>query len=103
MIIGAVVGFILGYLVQEKVTGKNYGAGQWQRPKDKQFVGDVEAFFRWLAFPILTAAIGAVLSAPIEAMLVTFILSASALALVVAAVGLFVGLYIFFLKYELGR
>ena len=56
MIIGAVVGFILGYLVQEKVTGKNYGAGQWQRPKDKQFVGDVEAFFRWLAFPILTAA-----------------------------------------------
>lgn len=103
MITGAIVGFLLGYLVQEKITGKDYGAGQWQRPSDKKYVSDPNGFIRWLALPLLTAGIGAILSPMINAALGTFIASASFLTLVLGAAAIIGALYLFFKMHVLGR
>ena len=103
MITGAIVGFLLGYFVQEKITGKDYGAGRWQRPSDKKYVSDPNGFLRWLAVPLLTAVLGAMLTPMIDAALVAFLASASLLTLILGAGAVVGALYFFFKSHVLGR
>lgn len=96
MVMGGFVGMLLGIVFREKIIGRDYGAGQWQRAKDKQFVSNPEGFLRWLALPAMTGIAGAVLSPFLYVAVLWFLASASLLALV-AAVGLVIGgLYLVF-------
>lgn len=103
MITGAFVGFILGYIVQDKITGAEYGAGRWQRPSDKRYVPDPVGFVRWLSLPLLTAGLGAIVSPVVDAAIMAFIASASIVTLLAGGVAVVGGLYLFFKKFVLGR
>lgn len=93
MILGGFVGMLAGFVFREKITGRDYGAGQWQRPGDKQFVSDLEGFVRWLMLPALTGIAGAILTPAITGAIVAFIAGASALTVVVVAGIVLAGLY----------
>lgn len=57
-LVGAFVGLITGVLIREIITGGEYGANQWQRAGDKQFVSDSSGFIRWVVYYLGTAAAG---------------------------------------------
>lgn len=101
MVFGGFVGMLLGIVFREQITGRDYGAGQWQRPRDKQFVSDLEGFVRWLALPALTGVVGAVLSPVLYAAFLGAVASASLLALLVAGAMIIVGLYLLFKTHAL--
>ena len=96
MVMGGFVGMLLGFAFQENLIGRDYGAGQWQRASDKQFVSNTEGFIRWLALPAMTGVAGAVLSPVIYVAILGFIASASLLALLGAAAIVLGGLYFVF-------
>ena len=96
IVMGGFVGMLFGLVFRETLTGRDYGAGQWQRAKDKQFVSNLEGFVRWLALPVMTGLTGAVLTPFMYAAFLKFIASAS-LAVIFTAVGLVIGgLYLVF-------
>lgn len=95
MVFGGFVGMLLGIVFRETITGRDYGAGQWQRPKDKQFVSHTEGFLRWLALPAMTGVAGAVLT-PFLYVAAGFIASASVVTLLAAVVAVIGGLYLVF-------
>jgi len=101
MVMGGFVGMLLGIVFREKITGRDYGAGQWQRAKDKKFVSDPEGFLRWLALPTMTGIAGAVLSPFLYVAVLGFLASASLLALVAAAGLVIGGLYLVFKTHAL--
>lgn len=101
MVLGGFVGMIVGITLRENITGRDYGAGQWQRATDKQFVSDPEGFLRWLALPAMTGVVGAVLSPFLYVAILGFVASASLLTLLGAVALVIGGFYLLFKTHTL--
>lgn len=101
-IFGGLVGLIVGIALREGIVGQDYGAGQWQRPSDGQFVSHNQGFIRWLSLPVATSMVGAVLGILLYPVILSLLLTASTFALFATVLGSIAGLYVLFRKYGLG-
>jgi hypothetical protein len=100
-LVGGFVGVFLGVAFQEIIVGKDYGAGQWQRASDKQFVSDEEGFVRWLSVPAFTGVAGYILTPSIHREVINISSNTSPLESVVVGGLAIILLYLFFTNYTL--
>lgn len=58
-LIGGLLGLLIGHILNEQYVPRDHGAGQPQRPGNKEFITDDNSFLRWLVVEFVSFFVGA--------------------------------------------